>query len=87
MKMEKREYYIGFITICNIQTNLLHVSASLGQLQVGHSTQKYALIISYKRYVIIQSKSLSSSYICHAVGSLVDPFRSHVSRGLFKGLP
>ena len=31
--------------------------------------------------------SSSSSYICHGVGSLVDPFRSHVSRSLFKGLP
>ena len=28
----------------------------------------------------------SSSYVCHAVGPLVDPFRSHVSRSLFKGL-
>jgi len=28
--------------------------------------------------------SSSSSYICHAVGPLVDPFRSHVSRSLFK---
>ena len=31
--------------------------------------------------------SSSSSYICHGVGPLVDPFRSHVSRSLFKGLP
>jgi hypothetical protein len=33
----------------------------------------------------------SSSYICHGAGPLVDPFRSHASRslfrGLFKGLP
>ena len=29
----------------------------------------------------------SSSYICHGVGPLVDSFRSHVSRSLFKGLP
>jgi hypothetical protein len=29
----------------------------------------------------------SSSYICHGVGPLVDPFRSHASRSLFKGLP
>jgi len=29
----------------------------------------------------------SSSYICHGVGPLVDPFRSHVSGSLFKGLP
>jgi len=26
-------------------------------------------------------------HICHAVGPPVDPFRSHVSRSLFKGLP
>ena len=31
--------------------------------------------------------SSSSSYICHGVGPLVDPFRSHVSRSLFKVLP
>jgi hypothetical protein len=29
----------------------------------------------------------SSSYICHGVGPLVHPFRSHASRSLFKGLP
>ena len=33
------------------------------------------------------TSSSSSSYICHGVGPLVDPFRSHVSRSLFKGLP
>jgi len=33
------------------------------------------------------SSSSSSSCICHVVGPLVDPFRSHVSRSLFKGLP
>jgi len=31
------------------------------------------------------SSSSSSSYICHGVGPLVDPFRTHVSRSLFKG--
>ena len=31
------------------------------------------------------SSSSSSSYIFHGVGPLVDPFRSHVSRSLFKG--
>jgi hypothetical protein len=29
----------------------------------------------------------SSSYIRHGVGPLVDPFRSYVSRSLFKVLP
>ena len=33
------------------------------------------------------SSSSPSSYICHAVRPLVDPFRSHVFRSLFKGLP
>ena len=33
------------------------------------------------------SSSSSSSYICHAVWPPVDPFRSHVSRSPFKGLP
>ena len=32
-------------------------------------------------------QSSSSSYICHGDEPLVDPFRSHVSRSLFKGLP
>ena len=32
------------------------------------------------------SSSSSSSYIFHGVGPLVDPFRSHESRSLFKGL-
>jgi len=31
--------------------------------------------------------SYSSSYICHGVGPLVDPFRSHAPRSLFKVLP
>jgi len=33
-------------------------------------------------YVHTSSSSSSSSYYCHAVGPLVDPFRSHVSRSL-----
>ena len=33
------------------------------------------------------SSSTTSSYICHAAGPHVDPFRSHVSRSLIKGLP
>jgi len=33
------------------------------------------------------SSSSSSPYICHGVGPLVDPFRSHLSRSLFRGLP
>jgi len=32
------------------------------------------------------NSSSLSPYICQAVGSLVDPLQSHVSRSLFKGL-
>jgi len=38
-----------------------------------------------ENYSLVSSSS-SSSYICHGVGPPVDPFRSHVSRSLFKGL-
>jgi len=37
--------------------------------------------------VILPSSSSSPSHICHAVRPPVDPFRSHVPRILFKGLP
>jgi len=40
--------------------------------------------LAFKGLIII---IISSSYICHGVGPLVDPFRSHVARSLFKGLP
>ena len=36
---------------------------------------------------IFKRWSSSLSYFCHGVGPLVEPFRSHVSRSLFKGLP
>ena len=39
---------------------------------------------SFLKMIVISS---SSSYICHGVGPLVDPFRSHVSGSLFKDLP
>ena len=38
-------------------------------------------------YKVVNMFLSSSSYICHGVRPLVDPFRSHVSRSLFKGLP
>ena len=39
-------------------------------------------------YLIAVFKPSSlSSYICHGFEPLVDPFRSHASRSLFKGLP
>jgi len=53
-----------------------------------HETREFC---SKYRYVIVWSNSVSlsssSSYVCHGVRPLVDPFRSHVSRSLFRGLP
>jgi hypothetical protein len=49
--------------------------------------------LCYQRFKIMllgpksSSSSSSSSSTCHGVGPLVDPFWSHVSRSLFKGLP
>jgi len=37
-------------------------------------------------WVIYSPSSSLSSHIFHGVGPLVDPFRSHVPRSLFKGL-
>ena len=39
------------------------------------------------RYKKTGLKESSSSYVCYGVGPLVDPFWSHLSRSLFKGLP
>ena len=41
---------------------------------------------SASRWLLSPSSS-PSSYICHGVGPLLDPCRSHASRSLFKGLP
>jgi len=43
---------------------------------------------NFRSCISIQSSSSSSpSYIFQEVRPLVDPFRTHVSRSLFKGLP
>jgi hypothetical protein len=50
-------------------------------------------ILCYEKYRVIKKSlytllsSSSSSSVFHAVGPPVDPFRSHVSRSLFKSLP
>ena len=46
------------------------------------------IFIAFGHREIVNLSSLSSSsYICHAVRPLVDPFRSHVPGSLFRGLP
>jgi hypothetical protein len=44
-------------------------------------------LICFAQHNVLQQNTSSSSSICHGVGPLVDPFWSHVSRSLFKGLP
>ena len=63
-------------------------AAILYWLRIRNYTSHHYLNFS----VILHTSSSSSppppsSYICHGVRPLVDPFRSHVSRSLFKGLP
>ena len=59
-------------------------------LSVRHNT---TLIIIVTIFIVIIYLSWNHHHhhhhhhICHGVGPLVDPFRSHVSRSLFKGLP
>ena len=48
----------------------------------SHSSQTEVVVM-----VMITKITSSSLHICHGVGPLVDHFRSHVSRSLFKGLP
>ena len=53
----------------------------------SESKMSYTHGSNSQRFRSYEFLSSSSSYICHGVGPLVDPFRSHVSRSLFKGLP
>ena len=70
---------------------LAHVQGALflsTLISYMHSDVSTGIIISAPFAVISSFTSSSSpSYICHAVGPPVDPFRSHVSRSLLKGLP
>jgi len=43
-------------------------------------------VLYTKIWNLLKYNKLSSSYICHGVGPLVDPYWSHVSRSLFEGL-
>ena len=47
----------------------------------------FCSVVANNRNSTFEISSSSSSYIYHGVGPLVDPFRSHVSRSLFKVLP
>ena len=67
-----------------ISTNMIR--SRIVQNYVSFWIEASSLHILLTHVVFILS-SPSSSYICHGVATLVDPFRSHVSRSLFKGLP
>jgi len=61
--------------------SFLHILRSL-----PHFNVQFVLTIT-KPVKLATIRKSSSSYICHGVGPLVDSFRPHVSRNLFKGLP
>ena len=60
----------------------IHIRALMDNLKVN--TKKFTSTKITFSHIIHYA---SPSHICHAVGPLVDPFQSHVSRSLFKGLP
>jgi len=53
-------------------------------LVCGNTTRRWGWLLHQKGYGITHHLH---HHICHGVGPLVDPFRSHVSRSLYKGLP
>ena len=53
----------------------------------NHLKTKRRLLYLKTQFLPRSKHVSSSSYIRHGVGPLVDPFRSHVSRSLFIGLP
>jgi hypothetical protein len=64
-------------------------NAGIGYKAQIHMTRtcKIAMEVVINQGKYIFHESSSSSYIFLGVGLLVDPFRSHVSRRLFKSLP
>ena len=88
-----RDLYLTTHNTHNRQTSMTPVGFE-PTISAGERPQTYALDRAatgtgnkMQLYRLIGIISSSSSYICHGVGPLVDPFRSHVSRSLFKGLP
>ena len=78
----------SFCLLCLSWQELVTVNYGTNVLRLFSNT--YSSYTTYKsifRIIFIAKQYSSSSYICHGVGPLVDPFRSHVSRSLFKGLP
>ena len=54
--------------------------------KVIQSNARFALTDRFEVY-FDHVRMPAHHHICHGVGPLVDPFRSHVFRSLFKGLP
>ena len=81
---------VGLITLSSKSgsLNLLEPSRPVQACTEIAYTQEVSkdptLLTALKIYVII---IIIIIIICHGVGPLVDPFRSHVSRSLLKGLP
>jgi hypothetical protein len=63
------------------------ITASYSEFKISKINSPHWILKCVATTASSSSSSSSSSYICRGVGPLVDPFRSHVSRSLFKGLP
>ena len=74
--LSSRSFLLGFY-LCILYPFVFRSSQILYYLTITIATFPLSVIFSSP------SSSSSSSCICHAVGPLVDPFRSHVPRSLF----
>jgi len=61
------------------------VSNEIG-LELNKEKTKY-MVMSRNQYAVQNHNIYHHHHVCHGVRPLVDPFRSHVSRSLFRGLP
>jgi len=78
-KIAKSDYELRYVCLCvclSIRLSAWNTSAPTGWI-----------FVKFDVWVFFEKTSLASSYICHGVGPLVDPFRSHIFRSLFKGQP
>jgi len=71
------------VCIRNISVDTLHE----GDTEDNNNSNNNNKPITIGATGTISESSSLSSHVWHGVGPLVDSFRSHVSRSLFKGLP
>ena len=76
------------VTHLAIHTQTYHTSPHTPMRKQARETELLApCALNNAQYIYNNNNNNNNNNICHGVDPLVDPFRSHVSRSLFKGLP